>query len=278
MAPIIRPLTTKTLHNRNKIFDVNIAWQTQPPGARLSHLPISGGAAINAIHIKPELLASALLCLLMLLPRPAVGQPSFELRCERDMRPRLDVLAHKPGFTVNNRLSSRTLHSTSKHAYSSDMMLGMTATSTRTEIDIDGPALSDPSGQRECIAPRISVQISYQPLDVFVARELHPASCPYRTVFEHEMQHVKIYVDNLPRIERLVREELAKRFTGPLYAPARKGLAQLRDQVDTWLMPLIKAELAMVEAKQVALDSLDETERLSRACLGEVEKVMGSRY
>jgi hypothetical protein len=239
-------------------------------------------AAVNTSHLRPALLAILLLLLLMLLPRPAIAAPSaatFEQRCEREMQPSLEVVALRPGFAVKNNLSSRILNTRVNYAYSGDAMLGMTATSTRTEIDIDGPALSDPSSGRECIAPKIAVQISYQPLDVYVARELHPASCSYRTVYEHEMQHVKIYVDNLPRIEKLVRGELGKRFGGgPLYAPAKKALPMLQDQVDTWLRPLIREELAKVEAQQRKLDSLAESERLSRSCSGEVLTLMGTRY
>jgi hypothetical protein len=237
-------------------------------------------AAVDTSLLRPALLAPLLL--LALLPRHALAAPpakDFEQRCEREMLPSFQVSAHRPGFVVHNTVSSSALNNRGAYNYAGQVMLGMTASSTRAEIDIDGPSLSDPASGRECIAPIISVQLSYQPLNVYVAREFHPASCPYRVVYAHEMQHVKIYMDNLPRLEQLVRGELVKRYAGrPLYAPRGQGLTVLQEQIDTWLRPLIKDELAKVEAQQVALDGGDETERLSHSCQGEVASLMGSTF
>jgi hypothetical protein len=238
-------------------------------------------AAVNTSHLRPALLAILLLLSLLPLPRPAIAAPptSFEQRCEQEMHPTIAVRAHRPGFLVHNTVSSRVLNTRGTHAVSGQAMMGMTASSTRAEIDIDGPALSDAASGRECIAPRISVELSYQPLDIYVARELHPASCSYREVYAHELQHVKIYVDHLPRIELVIRDELMRRYGGrPLYAPRNEGLTILHNQIDSWLRPLIKSELAKVEKRQVALDSRDEVERLSHLCQGEIASLMGSSF
>lgn len=233
-------------------------------------------------HLRPALLAFLLLLLLALAPRHAIATTalhSFEQRCENEMRPSFEVLAHRPGFVVHNSVSSRVLNTRGAYTLAGQAMLGMTASSTRAEIAIEGPALSDPATGRECIAPRISVELSYQPLNVYVAREFHPASCSYRVVYAHEMQHVKVYADNLPRIEQVVRGELEKRYGGrPLYAPRHLGLATLQAQIDSWLRPLIRAELAKIEVQQLALDSRDETERLSHSCQGEIANLMGSSF
>lgn len=237
---------------------------------------------MNTHHVKPLLLAILFLFVLLIVPRPAAAAPSvnlFEQRCEREMKPRFDVRANRPGFVVHNTVSSRVLNTRGTYSNSGQALMGMTSSSTRAEIDIDGPALIDVDGARECIAPRITVELSYQPLDVYVARELHPASCSYREIFAHELQHVRIYADNLPRIEQVIRGELTRRYGGhPLYAPRDKGLTILQDQIDTWLRPLIKAELAKVEEQQVALDSRDEVERLSHMCQGEIAALMGSSF
>jgi hypothetical protein len=233
-------------------------------------------AAVHLPHLLPTLLLSAL------LPCQAFAEPpadSFEQRCERQMLPRLQVSARQPDFVVHNTVSARVLNTRGAYATAGAALLGMTASSTRADIDIDGSGLSDPASGRECIAPRITVELSYQPLDVYVAREFHPASCSYREVYAHEMLHVKTYLDNLPRIEQRVRDELISRYGGrPLYAPRNKALATLYEQVDTWLRPLIQAELAQVEAQQRALDSHGEIERLSHLCQGEVASLMGSSF
>jgi hypothetical protein len=233
--------------------------------------------------IRIAVLAALLLLVLWLIPRPSAAAPpsadAFEQRCERDMRPTIAVHTRAPNFVVNNTVSSRVLNNKGSYAGVSDSMMGMTAGSTRAEIYMDGPALVDAANGRECLAPRIEVELSYQPLDVYVAREFHPMSCSYRAVFEHEMQHVKIYADNLPRIEQRVRAELLERYEGrPLFAPRDHGLEVLQDHIDNWLRPLIKAELAKVEVQQRALDTRDESERLSHSCQGELAALMGSSF
>jgi hypothetical protein len=238
-------------------------------------------AAVNIFHRRPSLLALLLLILLFLLPRPVMSAPSvsqFEQRCEREMRPTFEVLARLNGFAVNNTVSSRVLNTRGTYTMAGQSMMGMTASSTRAEISIDGAALADQDSGRECIAPRITIELSYQPLDVYVARELHPASCSYREVYAHEMKHVRVYRENLPVIEQRVREELMRRYTGPVYAQRNKGLAILHEQFESWLRPFLKAELAKVEVQQRALDSHIENERLSHLCQGEIASAMGSSF
>lgn len=230
----------------------------------------------------PLRIASIAPLLLALLARQAGATPpadSFEQRCARDMLPVIAVHAQPPGFKVHNTLSARVLNTRGAFASAGQALLGMTASSTHADIDIDGPSLFDPASGLECIAPHITVELSYQPLDVYVAREFHPASCSYREVYAHEMQHVRIYLDHLPRIERRLRDELVSRYGGrPLYAPHNVGIATLNAEIDTWLRPFIQAELAQVEKRQQALDSGDETERLSHLCQGEIASAMGSSF
>lgn len=237
---------------------------------------------MNNFPLYPAQMAASLLFAMLVLPRPASAAPAatnFEQRCESDMLPVIAVRAQRPNFKVHNTVSARVLNTRGASSSAGQAMLGMTASSTRADIAIDGLGLTDMASGRECIAPRITVELSYQPLEVYVAREFHPASCSYREVYAHEMRHVQIYQDNLPRLEQRVRDELISRYGGrPLYAPRNKALATLSDQIDTWLRPLIEAELAQVEAQQRALDSRAETERLSHLCQGEVASLMGSTF
>lgn len=237
---------------------------------------------MNTVHPHHALLGLLLLLLLLLLPshvNAANPADNFEQRCEREMLPKIEVHAHRPGFVVNNTVSSRVLNTRGDSVRVGQSMMGLTASTTRAEISIDGPGLADAASGRECIAPIIEVDLSYQPLDVFVAREFHPASCAYRAVFTHELQHVKVYADSLPVIERAVRAALEQRYAGkPLYAERGKALAALQEQIDGWLRPLIKAELAKVDRLQLALDSVDESDKLSHSCHGEVAHLMGSSF
>jgi hypothetical protein len=220
------------------------------------------------------------LCLLLPALAHAAQEPdAFRQRCEREMKPRFEVRSRDPGVEVHNTLSSLMLNTRGSYTAPGQAMMGLTASSTRAEIGIDGPALQDQPSGRECIAPRVVVELSYQPLDVYVAREFHPASCSYRQVFAHEMRHVQLYREQLPHIVQRVRDELARRYgERPLYADAGHGLDLLEQQVDGWLRPLLKLEMAKVEVLQRALDSPEETFLLSHGCMGEIAQIMKSSF
>jgi hypothetical protein len=216
----------------------------------------------------------------ILLPCCALATASeFTSRCEREMQPVLEVSAHEADFSVVSVVASRVLNTRVSDGSASHMTLGMTSGTHRTEIELDTPALRDSASGRECISPRIYVDLAYKPLQVFVAREFHQQSCAYRTVYAHEMRHVQVYRDNLPVLERRVRDALEQRYgKRPLYMSAAEGISQLESDVDTWLRPFIRELLAEVERQQASLDSPEETDLLSHACLGEVERAMGSSF
>lgn len=223
---------------------------------------------------------AAILALAALLPGPAAASAAddpFVLRCEREMKPRLEVSVREAPFGVVNTVSSRRLNTRYRLASVSQMTIGLTASTTRTEISVNAPSLTAPGGARECASPRIYVDVSYDPLQVFVAREFNPYSCSYRAVYEHEMRHVALYRERLPQLEQTVRAELERHYGNrPLYAPAGAALRQLDAEVDAWLRPFVKGEVARIEALQLDLDTPEELFRLSHACHGELAGLLGS--
>lgn len=207
----------------------------------------------------------------------SAGNGGFALRCESEMRPQLEVRAHPATFNVNTTISSKVLNTRSSYASVNQLLLGMTSGTTRTEILVDAPSLA--AGARECVSPRVLVELSYRPIDVYVAREFNAHSCSYREVYAHEMRHVAIYREALPRLQQQVMGMLRERFgERPLYAPTGQGLARVEDYVDNVLRPFIRGELAKVELLQRQLDTPDESFRLSHACGGEVANLMGSSF
>lgn len=224
------------------------------------------------------------IALAMALP-PAFAAPAtaarsaFEQRCEHEMRPRFDVRLSESGHQVDNTVSSRVLNNKSVHSSPGEFMLGMTALQTHTSVLFDGPALADDASGRECVSPRISVELVVPRMAVYVAREFPPASCSYRNILEHEMRHVQLYRDQFPQVEARVRAALAARFGDrPLYARHGAGLAALQEEVDQWLRPFIKGEIARMEVAQAAMDTPEESFRLYGACQGELARNLTGRY
>ena len=207
------------------------------------------------------------------------AEPTFEQRCEREMTPRFDVSLSDLGHQINNTVSSRVLGNKAVHNSSSDFMLGMTALETHTSVLLDGPAIVDRATGRECVSPRISVELVVPRMSVYVAREFSPASCSYRSILEHEMRHVQLYREQFPNVKARVQAGLAARFGDrPLYARHGAGLAALQAEVDLWLRPFIKRELASMEVAQAAMDTEEESFRLYGACQGELASNLTGRY
>lgn len=228
--------------------------------------------------MKTALLA-ALMTALSLPAAAQAGGQTFEQRCEMEMKPSFEVSLRESGYQVDNTVSSRVLNNRSVHHYAGELMLGMTALEARTVVSFDGPALADKATGRECVAPRISVELAFPAMSVFVAREFSPASCSYRQVLDHELRHVQRYRDQFPSLVQSVRHGLAARFGDrPLYAPRGKGLDKLEVDIDTWVRPYIKAEIGRMELAQAAMDTPDESFRMSIACHGELANNLGNRY
>ena len=205
------------------------------------------------------------------------GPGDFELRCEREMHAQILVRTQLEGYRVDNSVGSARLSNRSAHAYASELLLGLTSVDARSEVDFDAPSLSDVASARECVAPTVSVTLVLPPLDVYVAREFKPTSCAYREILNHELRHVQIYREALPRLEQQIRTALTARFgAGPVYAAPGQGIRALEHEIDDWLRPMIRAGLHRIELAQAAIDNDEEDFRLSHACHGEVALRIGS--
>lgn len=188
------------------------------------------------------------------------------------------IKTYETGFTIQNNLSTSVLNHKGKVSYSGDYVLGLTSLQKRTVIEFDGPVWQDKQTGGECFAPLISIKLYYEPMIVNIGSEFAPDTCIYNLVLEHEKQHVRLYQENLPIVERNIRQLMEKRFAGkPIYAASGQARALLADEIDQLWRPLIKSELSKVEIDQNKIDSEEEVTRLSWGCLGEVQSMFGGR-
>ncbi len=223
--------------------------------------------------MKPLLLLLGLLC----STNAWSARTPFQARCEDTMGATVASLsARDGGYSVDNTLSSRALTrmkgATPAHSY----VLGLTRTEARISIGLDGPILSERQGGQECIAPHVTVSLSYVPIVIYVGSEFLPGTCAYQQILAHEMRHLKAYLDHLPKVETAVRAALKKRFTAkPIYAPGGQAKALLEQEMDAGWMTYIKNEMGKVELLQAAIDTPREYARLSKVCKGEVQLLIG---
>jgi hypothetical protein len=235
---------------------------------------------MSAIMINSSAFLSLLFLLGLISSASSWGRSPFQMRCEETLTHKAVVVSSSQSdYHVDNTVSSRVLNKMSIHTYASEQMLGLTELQSSIEIEFDGPVLQDSQSGTECLAPRIQVALRYMPIKVYVAREFAEGSCPYEEVLTHELRHVQVYRENLPKVEAQLRSALAQRFPPKLlYAPTGHSKLVLRHDIDTKWLPYIKEEMAKVETIQLSLDSEEETYRLSHACAGEVAVELGLHY
>lgn len=229
------------------------------------------------------LAAPALLPLLSLLAAPAAraadpapARTTFQVRCEDTISKTVSVFsARQNGYTINTQLSYKMLTAMKGVASRSDFVLGLTRTESMVRVGVEGAMLQDPVSGHECIAPRLQVELTYAPVKIYVGNEFPAGSCGYREILAHEMRHMQAYMDHLPKVEKTVAAALARRFGGkPFYAPTGTARTALSFEIESGWLPYIKAEMAKVEATQVAIDSPAEYARLSKACNGEIQAIL----
>lgn len=207
---------------------------------------------------------------------PASARTAFQVRCEDTIGQSVPVMSsNQNGFRIDNTYSFHGLSALKGNREPGSYVLGLTHTESRVGVKVEGRMLSDPATGYECVAPRLDIKLTYLPIVVYVGREFAPGTCSYREILAHEMRHLDVYLNYLPRAEKIVGDALARRFGGkPLYAPAGQVRALLQREVDTGWMPFIKNEMAKVERLQAAIDTPQEYARLGKVCAGEVQSLI----
>jgi hypothetical protein len=220
--------------------------------------------------------ASAIVLACLCACAPASARTAFQARCEDTIGQSVSVMrSDQNGYRIDNSYSFHGLSAMKGARAPGSYVLGLTRTESRVGVRVEGRMLSDPASGYECVAPRLDIKLTYLPIVVYIGREFAPGTCSYREILAHEMRHLDVYLDYLPRAEKVVGDALARRFQGkPLYAPAGQGRTLLQREVDTGWMPFIKNEMAKVERLQAAIDTPQEYARLGKVCAGEVQSLI----
>lgn len=212
----------------------------------------------------------------MLAGGAAQARTPFQARCEDSIAKSVSVLqSSQHGYSIDHTQSFMALTRMKSPPQRNSFVLGLTRTESRVSVALNGPILQDRRSGYECVAPKIQVTLFYAPIVVFVGREFRAGTCAYKHILAHEMRHLKTYLDHLPKVEKVVRATLARRFQGqPLYAPIGQAQRLLEREIDRNWMPYMKREMAAVEALQAAIDTPQEYARLSKVCQGEVQSLI----
>lgn len=221
-------------------------------------------------------------CLLMLAAgsvQAAQQRTPFQIRCEDTINKTVSVLSSKQnGFTVNNQLPYRALTARTGSMDNRMQTLGLTVTNGVYRATLGGPILQDLASGYECVAPRVTIQLNYSPVLIYVGNEFAPGTCAYKEILTHEQRHLKAYMDNLARVEKVVTAALNKRFAGqPMYAPSGTAMSALEHEINGTWFPFIQAEFDKGKLEQARIDTPQEYARLAQTCNGEIAAIVNRR-
>lgn len=126
----------------------------------------------------------------------------------------------------------------------------------------------------------VTVSIGLSERTVMVAKELPRGTCIHREVLAHEMKHVavdeKLLKDFIPIAKRRVEDAVAR--MGTVRARGQEQvMTQLRRPLDAVLKETMQDFSRERQKRQAQVDTMQEYERVTRSCDGEVRKYVKDR-
>jgi hypothetical protein len=198
------------------------------------------------------------------------GNPfaSFETRCAKLPRSHFEVVAVPLTFERDDSQTIAALTIRSGSALATHRTMGLTTAMFGQNTDIQLNVVGDARGSRACGTPRVRVELSMQPVTVFVASELTTDGCRHEITLSHEMKHVEVFREELDRaaqdLERdfpiAIGEEL-RRATNPAELQQRFVVS-----VREYLARFMHERQRILDEAQAEIDSPEEYARISTAC------------
>jgi hypothetical protein len=158
----------------------------------------------------------------------------------------------------------------SKGTESYDHALGLTDTTINTEASVEELTTIDQAAGYCSTLFKANIKIIWR-TKVYVAAEIPPQSCTYRTTLAHEQKHVAI--------DREMRAVIAPRIRSSIAAAAKSAYAAktldqsqelLRKKMSAAITKALNAFQAELKARQLRIDTPQEYDSLGRIC-GETE-------
>jgi hypothetical protein len=220
------------------------------------------------VNLRP--LAASLLGVLTAACGPN-GNPftSLETRCAKLPPARFEVLAVPVAYERDDTQSIAALTAKSGSAYETTRTMGLTTAMFGQSTDIELHVVEDRRSSA-CATPHVRVELSMQPMTVFIARELADDACRRDVTLSHEMKHVEVFREVLDASARELERELPEAVGVELRrATSGKELQQrLVTAVRDYLAQFMKERQRLLDEQQAAVDSPEEYARVSAACAG----------
>ncbi len=118
---------------------------------------------------------------------------------------------------------------------------------------------------------RIHLELRYSALDIYVASEYAPTSCPYKAILRHERKHEEVARRHLKGYIEQIRSALSSltipKARGPMFAASLEaGQAKVRSVLERLLEPVAEKIRRTMSEAQAKVDSRGEYQRVRRQC------------
>jgi hypothetical protein len=192
----------------------------------------------------------------------------FEARCAKLPPTHLEVVVVPLTFERDESQGIATLTVKSGRALATSQTFGLTTAAFGQNTDIQLSGVDERDDSSACGMPRVRIELSMQPVTVYVASELAAQPCQHDVTLAHEMKHVRVFRESL----ELAARDLARDF--PVAIDAQLREARNPDELQqrfvislrNYLAQFMRDRERMLDESQAAVDSPEEYARLSSAC------------
>jgi hypothetical protein len=192
---------------------------------------------------------------------------SFATRCAKLPPTHFEVVTVPLSFERDDSQSMAALTIKGGSALRTHRTFGLTTAMFGQNTDIQLNVVDD-RGSRACGTPRARIELSMQPVVVYVASELATQPCQHDVTLSHEMKHVAVFREAL----ELAARDLSRDFPVAIGVQLRqaKNPAELQQRfvvsVRKYLAQFMRDRERMLDESQAAVDSPEEYARVSTAC------------
>jgi hypothetical protein len=146
--------------------------------------------------------------------------------------------------------------------------MGLTSAVFGQSTDIELQVVGDGRGSRACGTPSVRVELSMQPVVVFIAREVAESPCQRDATLAHEMKHVEVFREVLQEAATELEREFPEAVGAELRRAANAEELQRRLilGVRDYLAQFMSDWQRVLDARQAEVDSPEEYGRVSAAC------------
>ena len=193
---------------------------------------------------------------------------SFGTRCAKLPPTHFEVVAVPLKFELDDSQNIAALTAKSGNALATHRTFGLTTAVFGQSTDIRLNVGDDRGDVRACGTPRVRIELSMQPVTVYVASELAAQPCQHDVTLSHEMKHVEVFREVLDEAAQDLERELPESIGTELRrATSPEDLQQrLIVSVRDYLGQFMHERQRLLDERQAAVDSREEYARVSTAC------------